>query len=116
LQSLIFEVRPGWGPVCCLTSLVGYPKCASKRLQCSRHTAKQQPGAGGAEGVPDQVLGAEALANRLMRHQHGQRHMVQQVSGNAAEHELPQAGMTVAADHEQVGADIGSIAEQDIGR
>ena len=59
---------------------------------------------------------ALADTNYLMRHQHGQRHMMQQVSGNAAEHEFPQAGMTVAADHEQVGTDIGSIAEQDVGR
>ena len=38
-----------------------------------------------------------------MRHQDRQRHVLQQPAGNPAEYQLPQPGMTVAADHEKVG-------------
>ena len=49
-----------------------------------------------------------------MRHQYGQRHVPQQLPGDATEHEFAQAQMTLAADNQQVGAHVGSIIQQEI--
>jgi hypothetical protein len=49
-----------------------------------------------------------------MRHQYGQRHVPQQLPGDATEHEFAQARMTVAADNQQIGAHVGSVIQQEI--
>ncbi len=51
-----------------------------------------------------------------MRHQHGQGHVLQQLTRDAAEYEFPEARVTVAANDEQVGTYVRSVTEQSVGR
>ena len=49
-----------------------------------------------------------------MRHQHGHRHVLQQLAADAAEQGLAQLRVMVAAADDQVGAEIGRPREQDV--
>ena len=42
--------------------------------------------------------------------------MLQQLTGHAAEYAFPQARMTIAANDQQVGANVRSVTEQGVGR
>jgi hypothetical protein len=48
----------------------------------------------------DKQLVVQLLPNSLMRHQHGQGHVPQQLTRDAAEYEFPQARMAVATDNQ----------------
>ena len=50
-----------------------------------------------------------------MRHQHGHRHVLEQLAADTAEQGFAQLRVMVAAADDQVGAKIGGAREQDIG-
>src|SRR5882672_9524672 len=50
-----------------------------------------------------------------MRHQHGNRHVREQLAADAAEQGFAQLRMMVAAADDQVGAEIGGAREQNVG-
>jgi hypothetical protein len=50
-----------------------------------------------------------------VRHQHRHRHVPEQVSGDATHDHLPRPRMSITADHQQIGSDVGGIVQQRIG-
>ena len=50
-----------------------------------------------------------------MRHQHGNRHVLEQLAADAAEQRLAQLRVMVAAADDQIGAEIGGAREQNVG-
>jgi hypothetical protein len=70
--------------------------------------------------LPDQIIDAVMSPGGpsppwsvllLVRHQHGQSHVAQQLTGDAAQYEFSQARMTVAANNQQIGTHVGSIIQ-----
>ena len=50
-----------------------------------------------------------------VRHQHRHRHVLEQVSGDATHDHLPRPRMSITADDQQIGSDVGGIVQQRIG-
>ena len=50
-----------------------------------------------------------------MGHQHGNRHGLKDPAGRAAEHDLPQPRVAIAAHHDQIGLYVGGMGQKRAG-
>jgi len=79
-------------------------KATIRRLESELEALRQRP-------TPSQAPGG---APRLVRHQHGRGHMLENVAGHAAQHEFAQPRMAVGPHHDQVGGAVRGAVQQNV--